>query len=231
MNSIPIVDIIIPAFNEEKAIAEVIRALPSNLLREIIVVNNSSTDQTRIVAEEAGATVIDEPRKGYGNACLMGIAYIDQKAIKPDIVTFIDGDYADFPEELINILQPLFDNQADFVIGSRSLGNREKGAMTPQQIFGNWLATTLIRWLYKVKFTDLGPFRAINYTTLKALKMEDKNYGWTVEMQLKAAKMGFKSIEIPVSYKKRIGTSKVSGTIKGTIGAGYKILYSIFKYL
>ena len=149
----------------------------------------------------------------------------------PDTIVFIDGDYSDYPEEMTNLLLPIKESDMDMVIGSRALGNLQKGSMTPQQIFGNWLATTLIRLIYKYEFTDLGPFRAIRYDKLLEIKMQDQTYGWTVEMQLKAAKHKFKCTEVPVDYRKRIGVSKVSGTVKGTILAGYKILLWIFKYL
>jgi glycosyltransferase involved in cell wall biosynthesis len=225
------IDVIIPAFNEQSAIGRVIRDIPKDLVREIIVCNNGSTDQTAKIASEAGAKVIDVPVRGYGNACLQGIAYIESKAVKPDIIVFIDGDYSDFPEELHLLIEPITANRAQLVIGSRSKGPRQAGSMTPQQVFGNWLATRLIRLFFGVKFTDLGPFRAITYGGLKCLNMLDRNYGWTVEMQVKAAKMQLPCEEVAVSYRVRIGESKVSGTIKGTFMAGYKILWTIFKYI
>jgi glycosyltransferase involved in cell wall biosynthesis len=194
-------------------------------------VNNASTDKTEIIARDNGATVLHESTPGYGRACLKGIEYAKRLAIKPDIIVFLDADHSDYPEEITQLIQPILDNQADLVIGSRALGNKEKGSMTPQQIFGNWLATRLLKLLYNVRFTDLGPFRAIRFDKLLELDMEDKTYGWTVEMQLKAAKKGLKCVEIPVRYRKRIGVSKISGTVKGTVMAGYKILFTIFKYL
>ncbi|MFZ1751274.1 MAG: glycosyltransferase family 2 protein, partial [Saprospiraceae bacterium] len=190
-----------------------------------------STDQTASVAANLGAVVVHEPSKGYGSACLKGIEYISHQDTHPDIVVFLDGDYSDFPQDMESIIEPIISRGVDMVIGSRALGNKEKGAMMPQQIFGNWLATTLIRGLYRTHFTDLGPFRAIKYNNLMDLKMSDKTFGWTVEMQVKAAKMGLKTAEVPVRYRKRIGESKVSGTIKGTILAGYKILWTIFKLI
>lgn len=228
----PLINVIIPAYNEEQSIAKVIRDVPS-LVDEVIVVNNNSTDATAQVATAAGATVLHEPRPGYGNACLKGIAYAAAKpaASRPDIIVFLDGDYSDYPEELPNVIQPILNGQADMVIGSRALGKREKGAMMPQQVFGNWLATTLLRWLYGARFTDLGPFRAIRLQTLLQLNMQDRTYGWTVEMQAKAAKQRVPYAEVPVDYRKRIGYSKVSGTVKGTIMAGYKIIFTIFKVL
>lgn len=222
--------VIIPAFNEEDSIAKVITDIP-DYVTEIIVGNNASTDKTEERARAAGATVLLEERRGYGYACLKGMEYIKNRELQPDIVVFLDGDYSDYPEQLTEVIQPILDGKADMVIGSRALGSREDKSMTAPQVFGNWLATNLIRLLYKVNFTDLGPFRAIDWKHLQALDMQDKTYGWTVEMQVKAAKMGLKSVEVPVDYKKRIGVSKVSGTIKGTILAGYKILWTIFKLM
>jgi len=222
--------VIIPAFNEENGVGQVIREIPREFVKEIIVVNNNSTDNTERIAKEAGATVLREPIPGYGRACLKGIDYLKQINPKPEIVIFLDADHSDYPEEIPTLLKSIFEG-ADLVIGSRALGKKEQGAMTPQQIFGNWLATRLLDLFYGVKFTDLGPFRAIKYTTLIELDMQDKTYGWTVEMQLKAAKNGFRCVEVPVRYRRRIGFSKISGTAKGTILAGYKILATIFKYL
>ncbi len=221
--------VIIPALNEEGSIAKVIQDIPQNIVSEIIVVNNGSTDNTAVVAQQAGARVLEEPRRGYGYACLKGIAYAESQ--NPDILVFMDADYSDFPEELPLLLEPIYEQNMDMVIGSRALGNKEFGSMTIPQIFGNWLATKLLYLFYGLKFTDLGPFRAIRMEALKQLKMQDKTYGWTVEMQLKAAKMKLKSTEVAVNYRKRIGYSKVSGTIRGTVMAGYKILWTIFKYL
>ena len=225
----PDIKVIIPAFNEADSITNVIREIP-NSVSEIIVVNNNSTDETAANAKNAGATVLDETRMGYGYACLCGMNYVAKQSKSPDIIVFIDGDYSDYPEELDKIVEPIINNDYDFVIGSRDEELREKGSMTPQQIFGNWLATFLMKLFFRAKFTDLGPFRAIKYDKLISLKMEDKTYGWTVEMQLKALKKKLKYTEIPVRYKKRIGISKVSGTVKGSIFAGIKILGWIFKY-
>ena len=229
----PVVDVIIPAFNEEASIAKVIGDIPSSLVRHIIVANNNSTDETAAVAERTGAVVVHEKRKGYGSACLKGMEWIASltEDDKPDIVLFLDADYSDHPEEAPQLIAPIVKDGYDMVIGSRVLGPLEPGSMTPQQIFGNWLATRLIRWLYQYHFTDLGPFRAIRYNALLDLEMRDPDYGWTVEMQVKAAKSGLNCTEVPVSYRKRIGKSKVSGTVKGTILAGYKILWTIFKLL
>jgi glycosyltransferase involved in cell wall biosynthesis len=225
-----IIKIIIPAFNEENGIGEVLREIPKGCANEIIVVNNASTDNTEKVALELGATVLHEPVPGYGRACIRGIEYLKQSQPKPDVVIFLDADHSDYPEEIPQLLKPIFEGNADLVIGSRALGNKERGSMTPQQIFGNWLATLLLKVLYGVKFTDLGPFRAIKFEKLLELDMQDKTYGWTVEMQLKAAKNGLRCAEVPVRYRKRIGFSKISGTLKGTVMAGYKILWTIFKY-
>jgi glycosyltransferase involved in cell wall biosynthesis len=226
----PIIDVIIPAFNEQGSIGKVVSDIPKALVREIIVVNNNSTDQTEKVAVDAGATVILDSRRGYGSACLKGLAHVRAKEIKPDIIVFLDGDYSDHPEEMTLLVNPILNNKMDMVIGSRALGKREKGSMMPQQKFGNWLATSLLKLLYKISYTDLGPFRAITWTALEKLNMQDTNFGWTVEMQLKAAKQKMNITEIPVSYRKRIGVSKIAGTLKGTILAGYKIIFTIFKY-
>ncbi|MDP4586771.1 MAG: glycosyltransferase family 2 protein [Flavobacteriales bacterium] len=225
-----LIDVIIPAWNEEQSIAKVIADLPASHVREVVVVDNNSTDQTSKVAAEAGATVLLERKQGYGAACLKGIAHVNKKALPPDIIVFIDGDYSDYPEQLPELVAPIINEGMDMVIGSRAIGQREKGAMMPQQIFGNWLATSMMRVLYGVRFTDLGPFRAITTKALNAIEMKDQTYGWTVEMQVKAAKKGLKFTEVAMNYKRRIGVSKVSGTLKGTILAGYKIITTILKY-
>jgi len=224
-----IIKVIIPAYNEGNSIANVIQEIPKNVT-EVIVVSNNSTDTTEINAKAAGATVLKESRKGYGYACLKGMEYIANSDEKPDILVFLDGDYSDYPEELTKIVAPIIDEDIDFVIGARVKSLRENGSMTPQQVFGNWLATFLMKLFFSAKFTDLGPFRAIKYDKLLKLNMEDKTYGWTVEMQLKALKQKLSYVEVPVKYKKRIGVSKVSGTVKGAIFAGVKILGWIFKY-
>jgi len=221
--------VIIPAYNEAQSIPKVIAQIPKNIITEIIVCNNNSTDNTAEVANNAGATVVFAPEQGYGNACLKGISYLKNIANDDDIVVFMDADFSDYPEDLPKIILPLQNNTANLVIGSRSLGVRERGAMTIPQIFGNWLATHLIYLFYKVKFTDLGPFRAIKWLDLTSLNMQDKTYGWTVEMQVKAAKQKMICIEVPVNYRKRIGASKISGTVKGVFMAGYKIIFTIFK--
>ena len=225
----PSIKVIIPAYNEADSIAHVVKDIP-DIVNEIIVVSNNSNDDTEINAKNAGATVLTENNKGYGYACLKGMNYISNQAEKPDIIVFLDGDYSDYPEELIKIVKPIIEDNIDFVIGARVKGLREKGSMTIPQIFGNWLATTLMILFFRAKFTDLGPFRAIKYDKLLNLKMEDKTYGWTVEMQLKVLKQKLSYAEIPVNYRNRIGVSKVSGTVKGAIFAGVKILGWIFKY-
>ena len=225
----PIIKVIIPAFNEEDSISHVIKEIPI-IVSEIIVVSNNSKDNTETVAKEAGATVLKENRMGYGYACLKGLEYIDSQKDTPEIIVFLDGDYSDYPEELTKIIAPIINQDIDMVIGARDKNLREPGSMTVPQIFGNWLATNLMRLFFNARFTDLGPFRAIKYDKLLQLNMQDKTYGWTVEMQLKAIKKKFSYIEVPVKYKKRIGVSKVSGTIKGAIFAGVKILSWIFKY-
>ena len=223
------IKVIIPAFNEEGSIAKVILDIPK-IVSEVIVVNNNSSDATSAVAQNAGATVLTEKNKGYGHACLKGLKYVEELSEKPDIIVFIDGDYSDYPEELEKIVAPIIEHNIDLVIGTRAKHLREAGSMTFPQIFGNWLATFLMKLFFKSTFTDLGPFRAIKYEKLVALEMEDTTYGWTVEMQLKALKRKYKYIEVPVRYRNRIGVSKVSGTLKGAIFAGVKILAWIFKY-
>jgi glycosyltransferase involved in cell wall biosynthesis len=226
----PKIVLIIPAYNEENSIAKVIADVPAGLVHEVVVVNNNSNDDTEVNARNAGATVLREKRHGYGYACLKGIEYIKQLYPHPDIVVFIDADYSDHPEEMPLLLQPIITEGMAMVIGSRSMGKKERGSMTVQQVFGNWLATRLLKLIYGVLYTDLGPFRAIRYDKLLEINMEDTTYGWTVEMQLKAAKLKMKVTEVPVNYRKRIGFSKISGTFKGTLLAGYRIIITIFKY-
>lgn len=223
------IQLIIPAYNEADSIGLVVKDVPVGLAQQIIVVNNNSSDDTVAVAKAAGAMVLTEQRRGYGQACLTGLDYIQQNG-GCDIVVFIDGDYSDHPEEMGAVLQPILNGKADMVIGCRTKANREPGSMTPQQVFGNWLAVFLIRLLFKHRYTDLGPFRAITWAALEKINMQDTNYGWTVEMQVKALKLGLRCVDVPVHYRKRIGVSKISGTVKGTILAGYKIIKTIFKY-
>jgi glycosyltransferase involved in cell wall biosynthesis len=226
-----IIKVIIPAFNEENGVGQVIREIPSDLVDEIIVVNNASTDATERIALELGATVLRDPVPGYGRACLKGIDYLKGCVAQTDIVVFLDADHSDYPDQMRMLVKPIVEGDADLVIGSRALGRREKGSMTVQQLFGNWLATRLLFMLYNARFTDLGPFRAIKFSSLLELDMRDKTYGWTVEMQLKAARNKLRCVEVPVGYRKRIGFSKISGTLKGTLMAGYKIIATIFRYL
>jgi glycosyltransferase involved in cell wall biosynthesis len=222
----PRISVLIPAFNEEASIVRVLADLPAEMLHEIVVVDNGSTDRTAEVARLAGARVVQEPRRGYGQACLTGIARADH----PDIIVFLDGDYSDHPEELPQVLAPILEGRADMVIGARVPGKREPGAMLPQALFGNWLATTLIRLLWGFRYTDLGPFRAITRESLQRIGMRDTNFGWTVEMQIKALREGLRIVEVPVSYRRRVGVSKITGTIRGTVSAGYKILWTIARY-
>lgn len=226
----PDIRVIIPALNEEQSIQKVLAEIPHGLASEVIVVDNGSHDRTAENAQLAGATVLHQPVRGYGRACLTAMAYIAACDTKPDIVVYIDGDYSDYPAQMPLLTAPIVAGEADFVVGSRALGDRQQGSMTIPQQFGNWLATRLLKWLYGAAFTDLGPFRAIRYDALMRLNMQDKTFGWTVEMQLKAAKLSLRSKEVPVDYRRRIGKSKVSGTVKGTLLAGYKILHTIFKY-
>lgn len=232
MRDQPIVDVIIPALNEEEALPRVLKDLHDQRqpLRQIIVVDNGSTDRTADVARAGGAVVLAEPRRGYGAACLRGLAHLDRMSPPPDIVVFLDGDHSDDATE-IGWLVDAAAAGADLVIGSRVLGRAERGALQAQQKLGNLLATNMIRAIYGQRYTDLGPFRAIRYPALQALSMKDEDYGWTVEMQVKAARMGLRVMEVPVSYRRRgAGESKVSGTVRGTVGAGYKILYTIFRH-
>lgn len=226
----PIVDVIIPAFNEEEAVGLVLRDIPKNVVRNTIVVNNNSSDNTAAVASKAGAIVLEEKEQGYGAACLKGLTYLENLTNQPDIVVFLDADYSDHPEELPKLISPIIDGRSLFVVGSRALGNREKGSMMPQQVFGNWLATRLMKLFYGASFTDLGPFRAVSWTALKEIGMTDRDFGWTVEMQVKALKKGIPYEEVPVKYRKRKGVSKITGTIRGTVMAGYKIIFTILRY-
>lgn len=229
----PVIDVIIPAYNEEAAIGRVISEIPRPLVREIIVCDNNSKDATAQVGADAGATIVCEKQAGYGSACLRGMAHIAARPPDehPDIVVFIDGDHSDYPAQLPELVAPILREGYDLVIGSRALGRAEQGSMTLPQVFGNWLATNLIRLFYQYEFTDLGPFRAISYPALVGLGMRDPDFGWTVEMQVRAAKMGLKCTEVPVAYRRRIGVSKISGTIRGTLLAGHKILWTIFKLI
>lgn len=222
----PRISVVIPAFNEETSVGLVLADLPWPRLHEVIVVDNASNDGTAQAAAAGGARVIRESRRGYGQACLAGISAAD----RPDVFVFLDADYSDHPEELEAVIEPILAGRADLVIGARVASGREPGAMLPQARFGNWLATTLIRGIWGFRYTDLGPFRAITAEGLGRLGMRDTNYGWTVEMQIKALREGLRVAEVPVSYRRRVGVSKITGTIRGTLSAGYKILWTIARY-
>ncbi len=219
------VDVVIPALDEERAIAHVIRALPRDRVRRIVVVDNGSVDQTARVAREAGAEILVEPERGYGAACLKAIDAL--AGDPPDVVAFVDGDFSDHPEDLPILLSPIEADEADLVIASRATGFSERGSLTPQQRLGNALACVLLNRLYGTAYTDLGPFRAIRWSALEGLGMRDRNYGWTVEMQIRAARANLRAVEVPARYRVRIGQSKVSGTVRGTLGASYKIFKTI----
>jgi glycosyltransferase involved in cell wall biosynthesis len=223
------VDAIIPVLNEAESLGTVLGLLPSPPVRRVIVADNGSTDATARIAREGGATVVFEPRRGYGAACLKGIAALAPDP--PDVVLFLDGDLSDDPTEAPAVLEPILEGRADLVIGSRALGISEPGALTPHARFGNWLATRLLGALYGARYTDLGPFRAIRYGSLLALGMKDRDFGWTVEMQLKAARHGLRHTEVPVRYRRRKGRSKISGTVWGSVRAGVKILSTVFAHL
>ncbi len=223
----PKISVILPAYNEEASIGLVLNDLPRDTLHEIIVVDNNSTDNTAQAARKHGAKVVQEKRQGYGSACLKGISELND----PDIVVFLDADYSDFPEEIAQLIEPLVDDKMDFVLGSRMILPESRKALLPQARYGNKLAVFLIKLFFGHGFTDLGPFRAIRYDSLKAIDMRDKDFGWTVEMQIKAVKHRLRIQEIPVRYRERVGISKITGTVSGTIKAGSKIIYTILKYL
>jgi glycosyltransferase involved in cell wall biosynthesis len=223
-----LVDVVIPALNEEQALPRVLQEVPRPPVRRVIVADNGSSDRTAEVARQNGAEVVHEAERGYGAACLKALAHL--AADPPDIVVFLDGDYSDHPSELPSLIDPILAGDADMVIGSRSRGRRDRGALSPQQEVGNAIACRALRLLYGVRYTDLGPFRAIRWQTLQELGMQDRNYGWTVEMQIKAARRGIAYREVPVSYRQRIGVSKVSGTVRGSLSAGAKILWLLGRY-
>jgi glycosyltransferase involved in cell wall biosynthesis len=222
------VDVIIPALDEEAALPSVLRDIPRPPVRRVVVADNGSADRTAAIAREMSAEVVYEPERGYGAACLKAIAHL--AADPPEILVFVDGDYSDHPDELDHLIAPILAGDAEMVIGSRARGQQERGALSPQQRVGNAIACAALRVLYGVRYTDLGPFRAIRWKTLQALNMQDRNYGWTVEMQIKAAQRQVPYREVPVSYRQRVGVSKVSGTLRGSVGAGVKILWLLGRY-
>lgn len=224
----PTIVVIIPAINEEQSIGKVLTAIPADLRATVIVADNGSQDGTKEIAIQHKAIVTEEPERGYGATCLRALR--EAARYNPDIVVFLDGDYSDYPEEMPYLLQPILEQGYDMVIGSRIAGEHQKGALLPQAVFGNWLSTRLIRFFWRAQFTDLGPFRAVTWQALQKMEMQDRNFGWTVEMQIRAAQLKLRSCEIPVSYRKRIGTSKVTGTLKGSFMAGIIILQTIGKY-
>lgn len=226
----PTIDVVIPAYNEEASLPLVLAAIPHPEVRRVVVADNASADATARVATAGGAVVVPAPVRGYGSACLAGLDFL-RRNDPPEIVVFLDADFSDHPEELPQLTAPIESGAADLVIGSRILGERERGALLPQARAGNLVACTLIRLLYDgFRYTDLGPFRAIRWTSLEQIGMCDPDFGWTAEMQVKALRHGLRIFEVPVSYRRRVGVSKITGTIKGTILAGIKILWTVFRY-
>jgi glycosyltransferase involved in cell wall biosynthesis len=223
------IDVVIPAFNEERSLPLVLRDLPRPPVRRVVVADNASSDGTARAAREGGAEVVDAPRQGYGSACLAALDHL-RRTGPPEVVVFVDADWSDHPEELPRLVAPILAGEADLVIGSRASGNCEPGAMLPQARAGNRIACAMIRFLYGHRFTDLGPFRAIRWDALERLEMSDPDFGWTAEMQVKALRQGLRCTEVPASYRRRIGVSKITGTVSGTIRAGYKILWTVFRH-
>lgn len=228
-DSAPSVDVVIPAFNEETSLPLVLASIPRPPVRRVVVADNASTDRTAEVARQGGAEVVTEARPGYGSACLRALAHLRDHR-PPAIVVFLDADFSDRPEELPRLLEPIRAGRAELVIGSRTRGEAEAGALLPQARAGNFIACRLIGWLYGYRYTDLGPFRAITWTALESLEMSDPDFGWTAEMQVKALRRGVAVTEVPVSYRRRIGVSKITGTLRGTLMAGYKILWTVLRY-
>lgn len=226
-SELPSIDVVIPALNEERSLPLVLEALPDDWIRRVVVVDNGSTDRTATVARQGGAVVVEELERGYGAACLRGLEQL--RSDPPEIVVFIDADYSDIPQELPRLVAPIIGGDAQLVIGSRTIGARERGALLPQAVVGNKLACVLMEFMYGYRFSDLGPFRAITWPELETIEMKDRDFGWTVEMQIKAARHGLAAVEVPVSYRKRVGVSKITGTLQGTLKASYKILYTLFR--
>ncbi len=229
MNLPAAIDVVIPALNEEKSLPRVLAAIPRPPVRRVVVADNGSVDRTAAVAAEGGAIVVPAVRRGYGSACLAALGHLRSHE-PPDVVVFLDADYSDHPEELPDVVAPILAGRADVVIGSRILGRREKGALLPQARAGNLVACWMIRLLYGHRYTDLGPFRAARWDALERVAMSDPNFGWTAELQVKALRAGLRVVEVPVSYRKRVGVSKITGTLRGTIGAGAKILWTVLRY-
>ena len=228
-NGAPRIDVVIPALNEEASLPLVLADLPRPPVRRVVVADNGSADGTARVAREGGAIVVPAARRGYGSACLAGLDHL-RRNDPPDVVVFVDADFSDHPDELPRLVAPILAGEADLVIGSRVLGEREPGALLPQARAGNLVACLLIRLLYGHRYTDLGPFRAVRWDALERLGMADPNFGWTAEMQVKALRHGLRVAEVPVSYRQRVGVSKITGTIAGTVRAGYKILWTVLRY-
>ncbi len=229
MPTSPSIDVVIPAYNEEDSLPAVLREIPRPPVRRIVVADNNSTDRTAAVAADSGAEVVAATVQGYGSACLAGLAHLRATG-PPEIVVFLDADHSDHPEELPALVAPILEDRADLVIGSRTRGRRERGALLPQARFGNLLACFMIRVLYRHRYSDLGPFRAIRWSSLETFGMRDPDFGWTAEMQVKALRHRLRVAEVPVSYRRRIGRSKITGTVRGTVLAGYKIISTILRY-
>ncbi len=228
-NDTPHIDVVIPALNEEASLPLVLAALPRPPVGRVVVADNGSRDGTARVARDGGAIVVPAERRGYGSACLAGLDWL-RRHDPPDVVVFVDADFSDHPDELPRLVAPILAGESDLVIGSRVLGEREPGALLPQARAGNLVACLLIRLLYGHRYTDLGPFPAIRWDALERLGMADPNFGWTAEMQVKALRHGLRVGEVPVSYRRRVGVSKITGTIAGTVRAGYKILWTVLRY-
>lgn len=225
----PSIDVVIPAYNEEESIGLVLADIPAGLVRRVVVADNNSRDATATRAREAGAEVVPAPVQGYGSACLAGLDHL-RRTGPPEVVVFLDADYSDHADEMPRLVEPIARDEADLVIGSRALGNAEPGALLPQARWGNRFACLLVRLLYGHRYTDLGPFRAITWRALESLGMRDPNFGWTAEMQVKALRRGLRVVEAPVSYRRRTGVSKITGTVSGTVRAGWKIVITVFRY-